>query len=247
MAAVYTQPAAANYFTAPTHAAPKQRGYRLCDQCGAVEQPHLGRFRLCGGCMTTQYCSQDCQKAHWPSHRQICQHTASQISTAKQPGHNSIDESLVKNLRKFVSAHSSLLSWAGFQALQLKRLPSNIRQNALLIELNYRHSSSDPLRRFSIKATHIVPRTYVTDNDPLVGQDILRREERCRKSGGIGCAVVLIQCGEISQVMPVEVDSPSRITWDTREDWPQVLQHFVESGRTDFKPISTTARGTFYG
>ncbi|KAI0671333.1 hypothetical protein C8Q78DRAFT_1028367 [Trametes maxima] len=245
MAAVYAQPAAANYFTAPAHAAPKQRGYRVCDQCGSVEQPHLGRFRLCGGCMTTQYCSQDCQKAHWPSHKPICQHTASQISTAKQP--SPIDERLVKDLRKFVSAHASLISWAGFQALQLKRLPSNIRQNALLIELNYRHSSSDSLRRFSIKGTHIVPRTYVTDNDPLVGQDILRREDRCRKSGGIGCAVILVQCGEISQVMPVEVDSPARISWDAREDWTQVLQHFVDSGRTDFKPISTTPRGIVYG
>ena len=81
----------------------------------------------------------------------------------------------------------------------------------------------------------------MTDNDPLVGEDILRREDRCRKSGGIGCAVILIQCGEISQVMPVEVDSPSRISWDMRDDWSEVLRHFVESGRTDFKPISTTA------
>ena len=174
-----------------------------------------------------------------------------------------MDEGLVKGLRKFVSAHASLLGWAGFQALQLKRVPSNIRQNALLIELNYRPSSSDPLRkcvyarpsssltqpltsrfrRFSIKATHVVPRTYVTDNDPLVGEDIRRREDRCRKNGGIGCAVILIQCGDISQVMPVEVDSPSRISWDTRDDWADVLRHFADAGRTDFKPISTTARG----
>ena len=90
---------------------------------------------------------------------------------------------------------------------------------------------------FAIKATHIVPRTYVTDNDPLVADDIRRREERCRKSGGIGTAVILIQCGEVSQVMPVEVDHPSTISWDVREDWQAVLHHFVESGRTDFKPI----------
>ncbi|KAI0787373.1 hypothetical protein C8Q74DRAFT_1196393 [Fomes fomentarius] len=236
-------PAAANYFSNPSHRQVKQRGYRICDQCGTIEQPHIARFRLCGGCMTTQYCSPDCQKAHWSSHKAICQHTASQISSAKQPGSGLIDESLVKNLRKFVSAHSTLLGWTGFQALQLKRLPSNIRQNALLVELSYRPSSSDPLRRFAIKSTHIVPRTYVTDNDPLVGEDIRRREDRCRKSGGIGCAVILIQCGEISQVMPVEVDSPSRISWDSRDDWADVLQHFADAGRTDFQPISTTARG----
>ena len=47
----YAQPAAANYYTTPSHPTPKQRGFRLCDQCGAVEQPNL-RFRLCGGCVS---------------------------------------------------------------------------------------------------------------------------------------------------------------------------------------------------
>ncbi|CCM02779.1 uncharacterized protein FIBRA_04887 [Fibroporia radiculosa] len=245
MATAYVQPAAANYFSPPTHAPQKQRGYRLCDQCGAVEQPTTGRFRLCGGCMVTQYCSQECQRSHWPSHKAICQHTAASKAAVTQQG--ALDENLVKNLRKFVSGHSTLLGWAGFQALQLKRIPSNIRQNALLIELSYRPSGPDALRRFTIKGTHIVPRTYITDNDPLVGQDIARREERCRRSGGIGTAVILVQCGDVSQVMPVEVDAPNKISWDSRDDWTDVLRHFVESGRTDFKPISTTSRGIVYG
>lgn len=48
----YAQPAAANYYTTPSNPAPKQRGYRLCDKCGAIEQPNM-RFRLCGGCVST--------------------------------------------------------------------------------------------------------------------------------------------------------------------------------------------------
>ncbi len=95
--------------------------------------------------------------------------------------------------------------------------------------------------RFSIVSTRVVPRTYV--RDPLVIADIQRREERCRDNGGIGTLVVIIKCGSTSQVMPVEVDPPAKIAWDTRDDWAQVLSHFVESGRTDFKPISTTSRG----
>ena len=95
--------------------------------------------------------------------------------------------------------------------------------------------------RFSVAATHVVPRTYI--RDPLVIADIKRREERCRQSGGIGTLVVIIQCGSTSQVMPVEVDPPAKIAWDSRDDWANVLSHFVESGRTDFKPISTTPRG----
>ncbi len=44
--------------------------------------------------------------------------------------------------------------------------------------------------------------------------------------------------------MPVEVDPPAKISWDERNDWAEVLAHFVDSGRADFKPISTTARGS---
>ncbi|OAX42709.1 hypothetical protein K503DRAFT_766498 [Rhizopogon vinicolor AM-OR11-026] len=243
-------PAAANYYSAPppSHTHHKQRGYRICDTCGAIENPSLQKFRLCGGCMTTQYCSPECQKSHWPSHKAICQHTAAQMSGAKQQpiGPAYPDENLAKYLRKFTSTHSSLLGWAGFQALQLKRLPANIRQNALLIELSY-NAHADSLYRFSVANTHVVPRTYVTSHDALVAADISRREERCRRSGGIGTLIILVQCGGISQVMPVEVDPPSKISWDSRDDWAEVLRHFVESGRTDFKPISTTARGVVYG
>ncbi|KAJ7614028.1 hypothetical protein FB45DRAFT_937733 [Roridomyces roridus] len=239
--AYYSQPAAANYHTPPTHSV-RQRGYRICDQCGAPESPSVSKFRLCGGCMTTQYCSPDCQKVHWPSHKAICQHTASQVSAAKHP--SSGYDNLAKSLRKFTSAHAALLGWAGFQALQLKRIPANVRQNALLVELtpSDHHESH---RRFSVAATHVVPRTYICD--PLVIADIQRREQRCRANGGIGTAVIIIQCGDVSQVMPVEVDPPSKIAWDSRDDWALVLHHFVESGRTDFQPISTTSRGVYYG
>jgi hypothetical protein len=92
-----------------------------------------------------------------------------------------------------------------------------------------------------VKGTHIVPRTYVTD--PQVADDIRRREERCRQIGGIGCAVILLQCGAISQVVPFEVDRPSTISWVSEDNWAEVLVHFVESGRTDFKSFSAPARG----
>ncbi|KAG5645092.1 hypothetical protein DXG03_006906 [Asterophora parasitica] len=239
--AYYSQPAAANYNTPPITMQKQQRGYRICDQCDAAETPSASKFRLCGGCMTTQYCSQDCQKIHWPSHKPICQHTADQISSVKQASSAFADENLYKGLRKFLSAHSALLGWAGFQALQLKRIPANVRQNALLIELSYHGRHSESYRRFSVSSTHIVPRNYI--RDPLVISDIQRREERCRHSGGIGTLVIIVKCGGQSQVMPVEVDPLSKISWDTREDWATVLHHFVDSGRTDFKPISTTSRG----
>jgi len=152
---------------------------------------------------------------------------------------------MYKTLRKFISAHTALLGWAGFQALQLKRVPANVRQKALLVELTYHNRHSESHRRFSVASINVVPRSYVRDQ--LVITEIQRREERCRHNGGIGTLVVIVQCGELSEVMPVEVDPPSKITWDAREDWASVLHHFVESGRTDFQPISTTPQGIYYG
>jgi hypothetical protein len=210
--------------------------------------------------------SPDCQKRHWASHKSICQHTASQMSSAKQqPAGGQYDENVVKHLRKFTSAHEELLNWVVFQALQLKRVPANVRQQALIVELDYHPNAPDSLHRyanpvslteisqfaytiyswfsFTIKGTHVVPRTYVTGADANVAADIQRRDDRCRRNGGIGAAVVSIQCGGLSQVMPVEVDPPSQITWDSRDDWSEVARHFVNSGRTDFKPISTSSRG----
>lgn len=239
-------PPVANYNTPPSasYRSQKQRGYRLCDQCGAVENPAMGaRFRLCGGCMTTQYCSVECQKVHWPSHKPICQHTTALLKTHSAPSMGS-EENIAKNLRKFTSAHTSLLSWAGFQALRLRRVPANIRQKLFCVEVEPRgHVESH--RRFTLVGTHVLPLSHI--RDPLVMQDLQWREQRARSSGGLGLLVILIQCGGVSQVLPVEVDDLRKVSWDEREDWEEVVERFVESGRVDFMPISTTARGVRYG
>ena len=45
---------------------------RLCDNCPACA--HLGepRYMVCSGCGVARYCSEECQRAHWPCHQEEC-------------------------------------------------------------------------------------------------------------------------------------------------------------------------------
>ena len=43
--------------------------------------------------------------------------------------------------------------------------------------------------------------------------------------------------------LPVEVDSPKKITWDLRDDWLSVLVHFVKNRRMDLSPYQPLRGG----
>jgi len=124
-------------------------------------------------------------------------------------------------------------------------MPSNIRKYALLIELDWR-GGNDPGRRFEVADTHLLPLSYLS-SDPVVCADIQRREDRSRRTGGIGAAVVLLQCGRISQVMPVEVDPPAKVPWASISDWEDLLSHWIDGGRGEFvPPIERSGRPQMY-
>ena len=49
---------------------------RICSYCGKRSDPSEPRLLVCGGCGegrgVGRYCSEDCQRAHWPEHRKVC-------------------------------------------------------------------------------------------------------------------------------------------------------------------------------
>ncbi|KIY69846.1 hypothetical protein CYLTODRAFT_392936 [Cylindrobasidium torrendii FP15055 ss-10] len=200
----------------------RHRGHRQCDQCGNVEEADGPQFQTCGGCLMAQYCSSTCQRLQWPSHKAVCTYTRN--------ARNADESGVTRSLRKFTSAFEPLLGWAGFQALQLKRVPSNIRQQALLLDLAPNDRSK---YRFAVQGARLVPRTYVSDA-PVV-EEIQRREERCRQSGGLGVCLIVLQCGELAtQVMPVELDRQCSIIWEHDDNWYKTLTTCVENGLTAF-------------
>lgn len=44
----------------------------MCAVCGATSSPQKGPLMLCAGCQAVHYCSVDCQRAAWPTHKSKC-------------------------------------------------------------------------------------------------------------------------------------------------------------------------------
>lgn len=46
--------------------------YRVCNGCGAPENPSTTPLQLCSRCKDALYCSRDCQMGDWPEHKRSC-------------------------------------------------------------------------------------------------------------------------------------------------------------------------------
>ena len=48
----------------------------VCTHC--LKKGSLTALRRCTGCKSSSYCSKDCQRSDWPSHKQLCKSIQSQ-------------------------------------------------------------------------------------------------------------------------------------------------------------------------
>jgi hypothetical protein len=51
---------------------------KVCAQCGRSD----GSLKYCSRCKSVNYCSSECQHAHWKTHKKVCKKTAEELSEA---------------------------------------------------------------------------------------------------------------------------------------------------------------------
>ncbi|KAH6711912.1 putative MYND domain protein [Leptodontidium sp. MPI-SDFR-AT-0119] len=72
-----------------------------CATCDKIESDSGTPLKRCAKCQTTAYCSRDCQRAHWKTHKQVCARNAASAwnaSTSNTAPGASASTSLPKGL-----------------------------------------------------------------------------------------------------------------------------------------------------
>jgi len=55
------------------HRAAREKVAKVGICCGCHEKFPISELYVCTGCMITDYCSMECQRAHWSLHKECCQ------------------------------------------------------------------------------------------------------------------------------------------------------------------------------
>lgn len=77
----------------------QKKPLRLCSQCMHVGSS--GNTQMCAGCRVERYCSAECQKAHWPMHREKC----------KKIQQDRLTENRTETLQQLTKSIFTLIQW----------------------------------------------------------------------------------------------------------------------------------------
>ncbi|KAJ7486991.1 hypothetical protein FB451DRAFT_1554123 [Mycena latifolia] len=103
----------------------------MCENC-TVRRIDL---RRCAGCATVRYCSKECQKAHWKSHKPHCQLNASLAAQAAEMGPDY--SARLAAIGKWCDMFSVPLGAASASALNLMTYPERADEYVLVICLDF--------------------------------------------------------------------------------------------------------------
>ncbi|KAJ7088079.1 hypothetical protein B0H15DRAFT_949892 [Mycena belliarum] len=126
----------------------------MCENC-TVSRIDL---RRCAGCGVVRYCSKECQKAHWKTHKPHC---VLNVEMAKKAAEMGPDHSMrLEALGKWCDAFSGVLGAASASALNIMNFPERVDDSVLFIFVDFLPGAKAPYTHDIVDA-ELVPLSVV--------------------------------------------------------------------------------------
>ncbi|GFH52355.1 hypothetical protein CTEN210_08831 [Chaetoceros tenuissimus] len=143
---------------------------RMCHNCFQSGEDVGHRMSICSKCNSVQYCSRECQVAHWPKHKEVCNH-ASQLQeqwdktwTTTEHRYRHLFDQWLDKCSRVVAL--SIINCLGKKKVREHQPPRNIVH--LNVEFSYNSNTFllieeprlVPLTSFSLDEQHIHDEAY---------------------------------------------------------------------------------------
>lgn len=184
-----------------------------CAKCGKPEPPNEP-LRRCAKCRAAPYCSVECQKADWPSHKLLCSQyltNKSLNSTSVQIGEKGPKVKKGETKRTRGDILNDLAAWAkthngdtltvtAWNMLELTRDITRAQTHILALTLR-RTDSSNPRTYYDLVEVEVVPMTLLDaiysnrgdlNMNPVFPRTVLEQDaERRKPDGALGSVMVM--------------------------------------------------------
>ncbi|TFK63399.1 hypothetical protein BDN72DRAFT_847659 [Pluteus cervinus] len=153
----------------------------------------------CAGCLIDIYCSKECQKKAWPTHKIRCK--LNQRTKNRDP----VQTDKFKLLRAFTSKHRPMLATAGVRALELGIHPDNATNKALMVIVRERPAKRVELSFFAIEAEVVSIDSFGKERAEEMRGQLKLTTDVHRLSGSTGTFFVILHepNSGLMNIMPV--------------------------------------------